>query len=265
MASIWITYAWNDNYEGDVDFCAQELEDTGLAVKLDRWNIRAGLRLWPQIETFIQRPSECDAWLLYATVNSLGNEACKEEFVYALDRAIHERGQAFPIIALFPSTVDSSLIPAGIRTRLYVSLTDPDWRERIKAAAEGLEPSISRRQLDPFFLEIYHPIDGIRKRYSIEVRPRAGSWSPFLAAIPFEEQDEVNPSLAFGATGRVPSGSILFHTKRGPSEDEMWWVMIASNEATPTQSYYIMADALPSKILFGIDRSNDQYLVDLQD
>jgi len=135
MATIWITYAWNDNSGGDVDFAAQELTRSGLTVKLDRWNIGAGRRLWEQIERFITDPNQCDAWLLYATQNSLGSEPCKEEFAYALDRALRSRGNPFPIIGLFPSTIDNQLIPAGLRTRLYVSITDPDWKERIKAAA----------------------------------------------------------------------------------------------------------------------------------
>ena len=135
MATTWLTYAWEDNKEGDVDFVAQELEQAGVSVKLDRWNLKAGKRLWEQIEHFIQDPQESDAWVLYATANSLGSEACKEEFAYALDRALRSRGQDFPVVGLFPGTVDEDLIPAGIRTRLYVSLTDPDWKERIKAAA----------------------------------------------------------------------------------------------------------------------------------
>ncbi|GAH97852.1 unnamed protein product, partial [marine sediment metagenome] len=123
--SIWITYAWDDNADGDVDFAAQELIRKGLDVKLDRWNLTAGKRLWEQIESFIQDPVKSDGWLLYTTQTSLGNEKCKEEFAYALDRALSTRGGDFPVIALFPATVEESLIPAGIKTRLFVSLTDP--------------------------------------------------------------------------------------------------------------------------------------------
>ena len=37
MASIWITYAWNDNKDQDIDFIAQELRAVGLTVKLVYW------------------------------------------------------------------------------------------------------------------------------------------------------------------------------------------------------------------------------------
>ena len=78
MNSVWITYAWEDNKNRDVDFAAQELSGAGLDVKLDRWNLDAGKRLWEQIEHFIQDDSLSDGWLLYATQSSLGNEKCKE-------------------------------------------------------------------------------------------------------------------------------------------------------------------------------------------
>jgi hypothetical protein len=42
MTNVWITYAWDDNKSGDIDFIAQELEQVGLNIKLDRWNIAAG-------------------------------------------------------------------------------------------------------------------------------------------------------------------------------------------------------------------------------
>ena len=108
MSTIWVTYAWDDNTQCDVDFVAQELVRVGVQVKLDRWNIRAGRRLWEQIERFIQEETESDAWLIYATQNSLGSEACKEEFSYALDRVFNGRGNNFPVIAVFPGPVDNS-------------------------------------------------------------------------------------------------------------------------------------------------------------
>jgi len=56
MATIWLTYRWDDNKDQDVDFLAHELVAAGLTVKLDRWNLGAGRRLWEQIENFIQNP-----------------------------------------------------------------------------------------------------------------------------------------------------------------------------------------------------------------
>jgi len=258
MATIWITYSWADNTNGDVDFIAQELEAAGLKVKLDRWNIKTGIRLWDQIEEFIQSPGQCDAWLFVATQASLGSEPCREEYAYALDRALNTRGTAFPVIALFPATVDQSLIPAGIRTRLYVSLRDPDWKERIVAAAEGRDVNIQRPRIAPYHFALHQqnpPAIGL----VIEVRPRAGSWSPFIMAIPAAEKDRVKPRIMHGAPGRVPSMGALFGTGEGVKDD--WAYCFAQNEATPTMSYYIFCSEAPSKLLFGAD-GGAQYILE---
>jgi len=262
--SIWITYAWHDNKNGDVDFTAQELIRVGLDVKLDRWDLTAGKRLWEQIESFIQDPSKSDGWLLYATQASLGNEKCKEEFAYALDRALGTRGGNFTVIALFPAPVDIGLIPAGIKTRLFVSLTDPDWKERIVAAVEKRQPLVGKPHIEPYALTI-HTLGEQRgdKHYSIEVRPRGGTWAPFLAGIPLNEKDHVSPYLYHGAANRIPTGIIasVLHglTGEAMSDDGRWWLLFAANEATPTQSYYIFCNKLPSVLIFGVDGGSPQY------
>lgn len=262
MPTIWITYAWDDNTQCDVDFVAQELVRVGVQVKLDRWNIRAGRRLWEQIERFIQEETESDAWLIYATQNCLGSEACKEEFSYAFDRALNRRGNKFPIIAIFPGPVDDSLIPAGIRTRLSVSLTDLEWKEKVKAAAEGQSPSLARPQLEPFTIQICRDNSAVGHRLAIEVRPREGTWSPFFAAVPLSEKDRVQPHIKHGPRGRVPQGGELLITGEAPSSNNAWWVMFAQNEATPTQSYYIHCNELPSRLAFGVNGGRPQFIVD---
>lgn len=249
MATIWITYSWEDNKSRDIDFLAQELQAAGLVVKLDRWTLGAGRRLWEQIETYIQDPKESDAWLIFATQNSLGSEACREEFAYALDRALRSRTETFPVIALFSGSVDSLMLPAALRTRLCVSATDPDWKERIKAAAERRGPQVAGVVVEPFHLARHTAPDG---RHVIEVRPRAGTWAPFIAAIPAAEKSAVQPSLLHGPAGRVPMGGALFNA--GEETQAQWHLAFASNEATPTMSYFIFCKALPSQLHFGVDR-----------
>ena len=144
MKKLWITYSWADNEDQDVDFVARELSDVGIDVKLDRWTLRTGARLWDQIQEFISSEEQCDGWLLVATENSLASEPCREEFAYALDRALNKRGKVFPVIALFPRRVDDELVPPAIKVRLHVSLTDPDWKERIKSALEQRDPNVTR-------------------------------------------------------------------------------------------------------------------------
>lgn len=252
MASIWLTYAWVDNKEGDVDFVAQELEAAGMTVRLDRWELHAGGRLWEQIGSKISNPQVTDAWVLYATPNSLQSPACREELEYALNRALAKRGESFPVIALFPETVDEMLIPPAIRVRLFVSLEDDNWKERIKAASERRAPEIGRPTIAPYALTVHEP-QTAGGRYKIEVRPRAGTWVPFVAAVPLAEKDELDPSIHHGPKGGAVIASVMSVPLPGEfeSSDGQWWVMRANNQATPTMSYYIQCNKLPSEVLFG--------------
>ena len=263
MATIWITYAWADNENNDVDYVIQELRNYGVEVKIDRWSIQAGKRLWEQIANFITNPKECDAWLIYVTPNSLGSEACKEEFAYALDRALQSRGNTFPVIGICPTSMDNNLIPPGIRTRLYVSLNDPDWKERIKSTAEGRAPAISYPPIQPYFIKIYNTPTSEGMKYQIEVRPRAGTWSPFIAGIPIDEKDYVKPTLLYGPSGRKFTGNfMLYNCVDSTSKDGNWWVLTAGNEATTTQSYFIHCHNLPSKFVFGVENGSPIYLIE---
>lgn len=141
-----------------------------------------------------------------------------------------------------------------------MSLRDLDWKERIVAAAENRDANMQRPRIAPYHLTV-HKQPPPSQGYVIEVRPRAGSWSPFIAAIPATEKDRVLPSILHGAPGRPPSGGVLFGTGQGTSSDGQWAFCFAQNEATPTMSYYIACAELPSKFVFGTD-SGVQYTVE---
>jgi hypothetical protein len=258
MATVWITYAWADNTHGDVDFIGQELARSGVAVKLDRWNIGAGRRLWEQIERFIGSPAESDAWMLVATTNSLSSEACKEEFAYALDRALKARGEGYPIIGLFLGPTEPTLIPAGIRTRLYVSIADPDWKERVVAAAEGRSHELLRPQIEPYYLKV-HQRDMGEFKFAIEVRPRAGVWAPFIAAIPANDKERVSPTIMIGPRDIPTVAGMLVNTGSELSKDGTHWLLVAGNQSTPTESYYVWCKELPSRLIFGVNGGAPQY------
>jgi hypothetical protein len=158
--------------------------------------------------------------------------------------------------------VDKELIPAGIKTRLFVSITDPDWKERIMAAIERRSPTVTKPQVEPYALIIHQ----LGEQYAIEVRPRAGTWSPFMIGIPMNEKDRVSPHLHHGAAYRPPTGIIMTSLHRyieGTTADGKLWINSAGNEATPTQSYYILCQNLPSFLIFGIDDGSPQYKVKL--
>lgn len=152
---IWITYSWKDNDRSDVDYIAQQLQRAGLDVHLDKWDLRAGHRLWEQIDQAIANKDRCDAWMIVATQNSLASEPCKEEVAYALNQALSVRGSSFPVIALFQGAVEASLLPQALSTRLCVSCTDNDWIERIVATVEGRTATLSNKIIDPYDVQVH--------------------------------------------------------------------------------------------------------------
>ena len=170
------------------------------------------------------------------------------------------RGGEYPIIGLFPATVDTALVPASVRVRLCVSATDPDWKKRIKAAAEGRPPVSIDRVLIRSNSDRTSFLVRRRRRTCSRVRPRAGSWAPFFAAIPIGERDAVKPHIMHGPANRVPTGGMIIMTVT-LSDDGRWWIMFAGNEATPTLSYYVFVEQLPSELAFGVHNGQPQYVV----
>jgi len=254
MKKVWITYSWLDNEDKDVEFIAQQIRAKGFEVRMDRWDISAGQRLWEQIDRFISKPEESDAWIFYATQNSLGSEPCKEEFAYALQRALSSRSETFSLIGLFPSAVEKELIPSGISTRLYVSLEDQDWLDRISAAIEGKKPSIPREHLEPYSYKVHETNNG-QFNYVFEVRPRAGNWAQSFIAVPSEDVDRtrwVMPVTAkVAGSGRVPMFNDFSKLHSTKSKDGVWSVCVADDDATPSKSIYLYLKELPTSIAFG--------------
>lgn len=250
MATAWLTYAWADNDDGDVDFVAQELESSGLHVRADRWSLSAGQRLWEQIAANIQ-DTNVEGWLLYTTSASLASEPCREELAYALDRSLGSRGAPFPLIAIIQGTFNRDILPSVLRVRLCVTTDDPDWVERVVAAVERREVNIRRPSTDPYVIQVHRFETRRGPRLAIELRPRVGSWSPFIAAIPSDERQSVAPSLFHGPPNRVATESML--RRSAQQEVSGWYGMAADNEATSGQSYYLHCDKLPSRILFGVN------------
>jgi len=261
MKKVWLTYSWKDNNDGAVEFIAQELEKKGIVVRLDRWNITAGQRLWEQIERFISNKDECDAWIFYMTPNSIGSEACKEEFAIALDRAL-SRGESFPIIGLSDNT-DNNIIPTQIRTRLYVSLNDENWKERILSSVLETPLNLNKKNIEPYTVSAYEKIgsDG-SEQILIEFRPRIGSWYPSFVAILTHEKDRVKPFdyLHFSPKGGNLGVSSLNYPSSGFSKDSKFWVSSCKNQTTSLISMYLSLQSknLPSKLFFGSLDENDK-------
>jgi TIR domain len=100
VGKLWITYARKDNEEGDFDYLVHELARIGVVAVYDKIALVPGQKLWPQIDKQITK-GDLVGWAILLTPKSLESEACLEELVYALDRALSVKGEAFPLLGIF--------------------------------------------------------------------------------------------------------------------------------------------------------------------
>lgn len=250
MKKLWLTYAWDDTEEGDVDFIVQELDKTSLEVKFDRRQVVPGRRLWPQIGGFITDPNECNAWSILLTANSLRSEACIEELCYALERAIGATDESFPIFALLHQ-IDPKEMPPALKIRLGISLQDQDWVQRVVAAVEGRSPGYRPEGIYEFVLAEHKTGQG----YCLEIRPRFERLAPFLVAVDIDEKVSGNVThCMIGPAKRIPTRGAAFGWFEGDKtlpDGTHVWIWQGDNEATSTSAYYIFYVNRPKRIWFG--------------
>jgi hypothetical protein len=179
MKTLWITYAWTDNEEGDFDYLVQELNSHNLNCSYDRVALIPGKRLWEQIAEKILN-SKTDAWAYLITKNSLDSEPCKEELAYALDRALSSKETGFPIIGLVHN-VPFNQIPVALKARLCVSLKDPNWRQQVIAGVNSRAPEIEPETQEKFKINIHSFPNGDT---AIELKTRFEELRNWRMAVP---------------------------------------------------------------------------------
>ncbi len=121
--------------------------------------------------------------MIVATQNSLNSEPCREEVAYALNQALSARGPGFPIIALFPGPVEASLLPQALSTRLCVTCTDSNWKERIAAAANGRAVRIHEEVVRPYAVNVHNLAATRFVSGLVSVRDRSSSARRDLGAL----------------------------------------------------------------------------------
>ena len=181
--TLWITYAWSDNKDGNFDFLVQSLTAVGLDVRFDRQALVPGRRLWEQIGDAINAP-DLGGWAFLVTPSSVESQACLEELAYALDRTLHARGGDFPIIGLLYGGVRIEQLPSALRVRLCVDLRAANYAEQIKAAIERRPPVSAVMKLDPYSCRIHERYSGNPDLIAFEFCPRLGEISNWRIAYP---------------------------------------------------------------------------------
>jgi TIR domain-containing protein len=256
MAKLWLTYAWKDNQDQDVDHVIGELKRVGLDVAFDRAHIVPGQRLWSQIDRGISDP-QTDGWAILATENSLSSEPCLEELAYALDRALRTRGAEFPLIGIFPGPIDRHMIPSAIATRLYVNLRQSNWALLVADGVEKRRPSAATGNIIPFVARV-HEVEGAEV---LEVRPRSGRWYPGAIGVPKSGNLAVK-MLMPGPSGH-PTLSGLVNSGTGESQDGQWAYTVVYHAIDALNALYATFEGpLKGQISFGGVKEGGLYTMD---
>jgi TIR domain len=250
MKKLWVTYAWKDNEDLDVNYIIQELEGANLDVRYDRRQLLTGQPLWNQIDQSITNPVNSDAWAFVVSKHSLESGPCREELNYALHRALSARGQVFPLIGIFVEHIDKELIPSAIATRLYVNIESDDWLERVRSGVEGVTPNVPAVRVAPEAIKLHRDVSGYP--LVVEARPRTGLWNPCVAKVLTAEKDFLYGVMVRPANKVPRIGAIAFVEGLAP-DDPSWFMRGPSDDATasPTMSMFVIFRRVPSRLFVG--------------
>ena len=251
MKKLWLTYAWKDNEDKDIDFIVKELDKTDIELKFDRRNLIPGQRLWQQIAGYITDPNECEAWGIVLTKDSIKSERCIEELSYALERALSTKGEVFPIFALLHGISPNELPPA-LKIRLCIVLENNNWVKQVVAAVNKKSPGFTpQKNLSDFVLREHKTDNG----YCLEIRPRFDRISLFAIAVDYNEKVSGNVTKGdFGPSGIIPNGHVAYNwvdSENTLADGTRGWVWGASNEINSTNSMFLFYKKRPKRIWFG--------------
>ena len=259
MKKLWLTYAWKDNEDKDIDFIIKKLDETDIEVKFDRRNLVPGQRLWQQIGKHITDPNECEAWGIVLTKNSINREECIEELSYAHDRALNDKGNVFPIFALLHGILPRELPPA-LKIRLCIVLENNNWVDQVIAAVNKTAPGFTPlEELSKFILHEHKTDEG----YCLEIRPRFDRISPFAIAVDYHEKESGNVIRGnFGPSGIIPNGHVAHNwidSETTLTDGTHCWIWGASNEINSTNSIFLFYKKRPKRIWFGHQQNLEKY------
>lgn len=251
MKKVWLTYAWQDNEDKDIDFIITELDKVDISLKFDRRNLIAGQRLWPQIGGHITDPNECEAWGIVLTKNSINSPGCIEELCYALNRALGTNGDSFPIFALL-NGISPGELPPALKIRLCIPLENNNWAEQVVAAANKAAPGfIPPSNLGDYVFQEHQVNDG----FCLEIRPRFDRISPFAVAVAIEEKTIKGIGPCFpGPANIIPNGGVQinwFDHEDQLTDGTRCWIWQGNNEVNSTSSYFLFYKEKPKRIWCG--------------
>ena len=243
MPTVWITFATEDNVQGDIDYLAQEIARCGWRTRMHPMFPAEDEKIDRLMPAFLTRSEQSDAWILYGSARAL-EQGRAQRIATVLDAAIEIRG-SFPAIGLFPRRRGESL-----RLTHTIAVDDSDWRARL---GDALGCDLSEPEQEGVVPGYYATIHQGQGEFTFECRPKMGRWDSFMFAIPPEDRARVKPVV------------IGEEAEEGFSDDAEWYYRVSRRAATPTDSYRVLLHDLPSRIAFGKEGGEDMVILHLRE
>jgi hypothetical protein len=131
-----------------------------------------------------------------------------------------------------------------------VNLQDPQWAERVAAAAGGPAFAHDIAPVGEYHLAMHQGPGG---RTTIELRPRAGRWLPAWVYVPAAERSKIS-NVEFGPSGMPPATSMTSRAeatfRHNTTGLELAGFRI-NHAVDALNSVYVHFSSLPSKLYFG--------------
>jgi hypothetical protein len=248
MATVWITFATEDNVDGDVDYLAQEISKAGLRTRQHPLFPGEDDKIDRLMPAFLARPDQCDAWILYASHRTL-EDGRGERIGQALQKAHDKRGP-FPAVGIFRQS--NVAADAGKLPLTYgLPADDPEWRKHLGNALTVDMSARAETGLHSYLAKLL-PSAPQPFRYMFEFRPKMGRWNTFLFAILPEERAAVAPEIR------------PFEFDEGFSDDAEWYFQVGRTPATPSTSYFVVMKEMPSRMAFGQEGTDEVVILNLR-
>jgi hypothetical protein len=244
MPTVWITFATEDNVDGDIDYLAQEISRCGWKTRLHPMFPAEDDKIDRLIPAFLSKPEQSDAWILYASSRALADDRA-DRIGGAITKGLATR-EDFTSIGLFPGARTSDL-----RLSHTIGVHDADWRQQLGSAL-GCDLDHPKEGVLPPYVAHVNVLQGGEYRYSFEVRPKMGRWESFLFAVPPEDMKRVAPKIAFS------------EAEEGFSDDAEWYFQIARRTGTAAEGYAVYLRELPSRVAFGQEGMNEAVVLELK-
>ena len=127
MKKSFLSHGWCDT--AVVSQFAQKLEELGVPVFLDKWDLSSGQMVWSTIDKAID---DAEKLVLFLSRDALTGKGVKEEIARGLQKAYEKQGEAFLIPVALDTYEDiSPLVPVRVRGASMIRATEQGFDESV--------------------------------------------------------------------------------------------------------------------------------------